>query len=128
MLAFFDFLMFELETVFDELDDPGEQAEAIIVTMAAVDKSIPESFYRLYVDHLNIDKDILSGVLAFYSGIDEIHIECDCLEDKYICDIFNLDRNGWFKYGQQSKNNTAEWYDSHSRVRDLHYELWSEIV
>jgi hypothetical protein len=126
MLAYFDFLMFELITVFEELEDPGEQAEAIIMTIAAVDNKVPETFFKMYVDHLPVDKKILNDVLAFYSGIDEIKVICDCNpEDKTVCDINNIDRTTWHQHGVESKNKTPEWLSSHSRVRDLYYELRS---
>lgn len=124
MLAYFDFLMFELKDVLVDLDNADEQAEAIIVTIAAVDKTVPETFYRLYVDHLDIDKKVLENVLSYYSGIGEIEIVCDCdAEYKSVCEFNNLDRNPWYGHGVSSINKTPEWYASHSRVRDLYMEL-----
>jgi hypothetical protein len=124
MLEFFDFLMFDLKYVFDDLDNSNDQAEAIVVSVAAVDSTIPETFWKLYTDHLPLEKITLMNVLAFYSGINEINVICDCdSEFKSICEYTNIQNNSFFAFGIESKNKTEYWEYSHNRIKQLYTEL-----
>lgn len=126
MDEYYEFLMFELQDVIEAKDNDDERVQEIMVTLAAADGSIPETFYRLYVDHLPVDKTKLANGLAYFSGIGEIKVDCDCEPiDKSICDIHEISKNDFFSFGAESVGHTHQWYNARMRVRELYADLWS---
>jgi hypothetical protein len=124
MIEYFEFLMDELSSVYEEFDDDNDRAHAVMVTLSAFG-NIPETYYRLYIAPLQIDKDRLHNCLAYFVGIGEIDIECDCSpEDKFLCDINEIYRTEFYKFGKESIFNTREWYKCHNEVLAMKSDLW----
>lgn len=126
MQGYFEWLLDDLSEVIEEFEDDSARAHQVMVILSAVDGEIPETFYRLYTDQLNIDQEFLRNALAYFSGIGEITVECDCEDcDKSLCDIHGLDANVFYDFGKNSIGKTPVWYATRNEVRSMYAELWS---
>lgn len=118
------FLMDELSEAVDSEYSDSVNAQCVMETLSAVSGTIPETFYHLYTDHLEIDRQTMIDAFAYYTGMGQLNVECDCFDvDKPICDVYNVERNDFYDAGVASIENTVDWFNTRDRVREMKAEM-----
>ncbi len=98
-----EYLMFELSDAVDYFDDVDMQIQEICVVLAASSDLMSETFLRMYTEGLKVDQANLAIAIAFFSGLDLLHIVCDCeASDKPLCDFHYVGHNRYYEAGMDS--------------------------
>jgi hypothetical protein len=101
---FYEYLMMELEEIVEAFNSPAERARELCVLLSLDGEIVPETFFRLYVANLQIPEVIMNAVLANFVGLGQLVVECDCIEDKLLCDINSVYDHDSFDAGLFSLN------------------------
>lgn len=124
MESYYNFLMYELKDIEEELQDPSLIAHEVCLLFSLQGNSIPETFYRLYISNLSTDYVLLYNALSYFTGCGWLTVECDCSsEDKSLCDIHGIPESAFYDKGVQDAQNNTEQFrgigNSISKMRGI---------
>lgn len=128
MEEFYTFLMEELLTITEEIDNPSSIAHEVCLTFALDNNPLPESFFKLYTAPVKVDQDLLYNALAYFCGAEFLTVNCDCEPgDKPYCDINNISQNSFFDLGHEDFNEmTEDWMSISQTIESLREAIFDD--
>ncbi len=96
------FLLEGLAEVVDYFPDHSHRAHEVCKVLS-IGSPIPETYFRLYTENIDIDENTFYNAVAYFSGIGELKIVCDCYEDHNLCSIFTIEQTIMFDIGVAAK-------------------------
>lgn len=102
MDALINYIIEDMAEVTEYFDDPSEQAKQICIILSVFEGIIPETFFRLYTDTLDIDKEILYNAVAYFTGMGKMWVVCDCEQDAMLCDMLPSAQGPFYELGQMA--------------------------
>jgi hypothetical protein len=101
--------MLDLKDIKEEFPDVSIRAYALLTTLAAGGDEIQESILRGYIYEAEIPEDLLVDYLAYFAGMKQFFVICDCHVPE-TCDIISLMNNEWFTKGLNAHSEQSDEY------------------